>query len=105
VYRFLSNEVGAYLPDYHTVTIWHLRDLAAGTRRIIPVAEVRVIQLPHYTGLEISAIVEWATRHNNGEAMQALPEREAEVLKLPRSYIGNVIRTIGGPTFLAWTKQ
>jgi hypothetical protein len=88
-----------------TVTIIHLRDLASGKRRIIPVADVRVIQLPHYIGLEIASILKWATNHNGGVAMQALPEREAEVFKLPRSYIANVIRTIAGVPFKDWTKQ
>ena len=32
VYRFLATEVGCLLPDYNVVTIWHLRDLAAGKR-------------------------------------------------------------------------
>ena len=35
VYRFLAGEVGAYLADYDVVTIWHLRDLAAGKRKLI----------------------------------------------------------------------
>lgn len=35
VYRFLSSEVQAYLPDYDNVTVWHLRDMAAGRRTII----------------------------------------------------------------------
>ena len=35
VYRFLSSEVKAYLPSYETVTIWHLRDLASGKKRLL----------------------------------------------------------------------
>ena len=29
VYRFLVTEAMVYLPPYETVTIWHLKDLAA----------------------------------------------------------------------------
>ena len=43
VFRFLSFEVGAYLPSYDSVTIWHLKDLAAGRRKIIKAASVKTI--------------------------------------------------------------
>ena len=32
IYRFLTAEVKCYLGDFETMTIWHLRDLAAGDR-------------------------------------------------------------------------
>ena len=35
VFRFLSFDVGAYLPPYGAVTVWHLRDLAGGKRKFI----------------------------------------------------------------------
>ena len=43
VYRFLSSEVKAYLPSYETVTVWHLRDLAMGVKRIIYSDKVKLI--------------------------------------------------------------
>lgn len=43
VYRLLSFEVGAYLPPYDTVTVWHLRDLACGKRTIIKSTAVKTI--------------------------------------------------------------
>jgi len=30
VYQFLAFDVGAYLPSFDSVTIWHLRDLGSG---------------------------------------------------------------------------
>ena len=32
IYRFLQSEVHAYLGEYQTMTVWHLRDLVAGDR-------------------------------------------------------------------------
>jgi hypothetical protein len=32
VWRFLTTEAKVYLPSYATVTIWHMRDLSAGTK-------------------------------------------------------------------------
>ena len=39
------------------------------------------------------------------EVMKALPIVEKEILKLPRSYIGNVIHTIVGDPFNQWVQQ
>ena len=34
VYRFLVTEVMIYLPPYETVTIWHMKDIAAGIKKV-----------------------------------------------------------------------
>lgn len=34
VYRFLATEAMVYLPSYDTVTIWHLKELASGKKRV-----------------------------------------------------------------------
>ena len=34
IYRFLATEAMVYLPPYQTVTIWHLKDLAASTEKV-----------------------------------------------------------------------
>ena len=36
IYRFLTVEVRIYLPDYRTVTIWHLKELASGEKIVSP---------------------------------------------------------------------
>ena len=46
VYRFLASDVKAYLPDVHTVTAWHLRDLAASKKMIVPSNNVRFLNVP-----------------------------------------------------------
>ena len=34
VWRFLSTEAKIYLPPYTTVTIWHMKDLASGSKKV-----------------------------------------------------------------------
>ena len=75
------------------MTIWHLRDLAAGDRQIIKSENVKYISIPNYTGLKIEKMVEFA--RNYPTAMQALPI-EAEIKQLHRQYLANVIYTIVG---------
>ena len=36
VYLFMVNRVGAYLPPIHSVTIYHLRDLMSGAKKVSP---------------------------------------------------------------------
>jgi len=64
--------------------VFHLRDLCSNKRRRIHCDDVKVIQLPHFKGLKIEELLGWAEQHNNGVAMQALPEVRQEILKLPR---------------------
>ena len=46
VYRFMASEVRCYLPSYDTVTIFHLKDLACGSRKIIYSKDVLIYQVP-----------------------------------------------------------
>ena len=34
IYRPIANEAMIYLPPYQTVTIWHLKELAASTKKV-----------------------------------------------------------------------
>ena len=56
-WRFVACDVGAYLPDYESVTIWHLRDLASGTRKIIKCTDVKTIHVPQFEGLKIETML------------------------------------------------
>jgi len=60
VFRFLSHDIGAYLSSYETMTIFHLRDLMYGLRKRIKAADVKVITVPHFKGLKVQAMFEWA---------------------------------------------
>ena len=99
VYRFLSSEVRAYLPSYETVTVWHLRDLAMGVKRIIPCDDVKVIDVPQFEGLSIQDIFTFA--QNDRDVERALPPSK-EIQKLSRGYLANVIHTILGQNFQNW---
>ena len=41
----------------------HLRDLAAGNKRIIKSDQVKVITIPQYEGLKVESILEFALSH------------------------------------------
>ena len=57
-----------------------------------------------YEGLTIEDMLNFAGNHRS--IMEALPVVEKEILKLPRSYIANVINTIISPddAFRLWVK-
>ena len=50
-------------------------------------------------------MLEWAEQHEKGKAMEALPITDKERLKLPRSYIINVIFTLVGKPFQEWAEK
>jgi len=89
----------------HTVTTWHLRDLCSNQRRRISCDQVHVIQVPYFDNLSIEDFIEYAEGHPNREAMRALPSERKEILKLPRAYIANVIKTIIGQDFEDWVRE
>ena len=93
------------MPGYENVTIYHLRDLVSNRRKIVKCEDVKVLQVPHFEHLSIEDMHEFASSHNGGAAMLALPESRKEVLRLPRAYIANVIYSETGEPFLEWMKQ
>ena len=99
VYRFLSSEVRAYLSSYETMTVYHLRDLFSGKKRIIISKDVKHISIPYFEGLKIEAMLRFANRHPI--VLLRLPV-EKEILQLPRQYIANVIYTMVGSPFSDW---
>jgi hypothetical protein len=82
--------------------VWHLRDLAAGKRTRITCKESQRMQLPHYDGLTIDAILNYARVVGGARVMKALPEEESEINHLPRNYIASVIYTLVGQPFSDW---
>ena len=59
VYHFLTHEVGAYLPSYDTVTVWHMRDLVSGKRLRIKAKEIKHLNVPQYEDLKIEEFFKW----------------------------------------------
>ena len=74
-----------------------MRDLAAGRRRRIKEVNVRHITIPHFEGLKIEAMLDYASIFQ--EVMEALPTVERERMKLPRPYMANLIYTLVGEPF------
>ena len=94
VYRFLATEVGAYLPEYAVATIWHLRDISAGKRRLILAKVIQLLFVTQLEGLKIETMLLFGSQYP--EVMRALPIVEHERLKLHRQYIANVTYTLAG---------
>ena len=82
VYRFLAFDCGLYLPPLPNVTIWHLRDLAAGRRRIISASAVKTVFVPHFEGINVQTMLNHSK--NIPAVTEALPVEPREVEKLPR---------------------
>ena len=38
VWRFLTCEAKVFLPPYGTVTIWHMKDLASGVKKVTTIS-------------------------------------------------------------------
>jgi hypothetical protein len=85
------------------MTIFHLRDLISGKRKRIKAADVKVITVPHFKGLKVEAMFNWATNHE--EVMKAFPSVHREREDLPRPYVANVINTIKAAEFGAWVNK
>ena len=102
VYRFLATEVGAYLPDYKVCTIWHLKDIAAGKRRLILSKNAKQTFVPQFEGLNKEDMLKFAAAYP--QVAEALPAEAREVDKLHRQYIANVIYTIAGAPFHQWVE-
>ena len=94
IFRFLSTEVGIYLPHRNHITIWHLRDLAAGRRRIVKNSDVKVIDVPYFEGLTVSNMLRFSKDYPS--VSEALPIEHKKIDKLPRPYVANIIYTLVG---------
>ena len=88
------------MSSYETITIFHLRDLATGKRSIIKCVDVKVFTIPHYKGLTIETMLEFASDYD--KISQALPSESREVMKLARAYVANIIYTLVDQAFADW---
>ena len=97
VYRFLTHDVGAYLSSYETMTVFHMKDLVNGKRKMIKAKDIKHVTVPQFEGLSIKDLLEFAKPYD--EVLAALPLVKTEIDKLPRQYIANIISTIVGKVF------
>ena len=101
IWFFLTVDFKAYLPSYETVTIYHLKDLVSGKKKVIKSTAIKHLQVPQYEGLQIKHLLEQAKMSQ--EILDRLP-CEKEIKKLPKQYIINIIYTIVGQQFAEWVK-
>ena len=64
---------------------------------------VKVLQVPHFFGLTLETMLDYAAR--SIQVMNCLPSLEREIKKLPRAYIANVIYTCLGEPFKVWVNE
>ena len=102
MYRFLSTEVGAFLPPFENVTVWHLRDIQSGAKKRIKSDQARHINVPMFEGLAIEDMQAFASAYP--QVARYFPI-DKEMKKLPRSYIANLIYTVVGSAFAKWVEQ
>ena len=48
IYNFLACDVGIYLPPYDNVTIYFLKDLMNGRKKMLRTTTIRTIHIPMY---------------------------------------------------------
>ena len=104
IYNFLACDVGVFLPPYDNVTIYFLKDLMAGRKKMISTKMVKTIHIPQYEGLGVKEILRFLD-DNHPNIFIYLPEREIELPKTPKQWIGNVISSMLGDRFNSWVQQ
>ena len=60
LYRFCASEVKMYVDEYEHMTIFHLRDMVSNKKKRILAVAVKHINVPHYEGLSIKDVLDWA---------------------------------------------
>ena len=84
------------------MTVWHLRDLATGSKKYIKSEKVRVMNVPQFEGLCTADILKFSESYP--AVAQHLPLAK-EIAKLPRQYIINIVFSIVGQPFDHWVKS
>jgi hypothetical protein len=103
VYRFLASECDCFLDQPQSHTIFHLKDIVSGKRRMLKSTEVKHLFVPQFDSLSTAKMLNWAKAHP--EVFQALPRVQAEIEMLHRQYVVNVIYTIVGESFADWVQE
>ena len=60
VWDFLTQGCGAYCPHKDTCTIWHLRDMANGSKRYFKAKDIQHLYVPQYDSLTLEKMTDWA---------------------------------------------
>ena len=82
------------------MTVWHMKDLVNGKRKLLKSKDIKHVDIPQFEGLAIKDLLQFAEPYK--DVVMALPMTKVEVDKLPRQYIANIINTIVGRPFADW---
>ena len=82
----MSHDCNAFVPSYGTVSIYHLKDLAAGTKRRLSNEGLRNINVPYFDKLTLETMLDYAEK--NEEVMAYLPAVKRERTRLSIEYVG-----------------
>ena len=85
------------------MTVWHMKDLVNGKRKLLKSKDIKHVDIPQFEGLAIKDLLQFAEPYK--DVVMALPMTKVEVDKLPRQYIANVIYTIVGEAFATWVHR
>jgi len=99
----MTAEVKAFLPSYETVTIFHLKDLACGKRKILKNENAKSYEAPHYEGIAIDDMLHFAKQYQ--DVRKYLPAEKREIEKLPRKYVSSLLFSLIGVPFDAWVQR
>jgi len=75
----------------------------SGKRKRIKAVDVKVIQVPHFKGLKLETMFEFAAEY--ADVMKAFPSVQRERDDLPRPYVANVINTLKTEEFARWVNR
>ena len=56
----MATQCKCYLPTYHHVSIWHLKDLATGKTTRLPADRAMHLNVPYYESLTVEKMLEFA---------------------------------------------
>ena len=82
------------------MSIYHLKDIISGNRQSIKSKDVKFVHVPHFQGLSVENMLEFAKPYTN--VHQILPSQQGEIENLHRGCIANVIYTVAGDDFTDW---
>ena len=91
-----------YLPPFHTVTIYFLKDLIVGKRKFVRMERVNHIYVPAYVTLKLEEIFSFFMQH---EAVIAYMSDDKELRRMPKQWVCNVGATIIGQPFIDWCAE
>jgi hypothetical protein len=79
IYRWVTHDLGLFVPPYDVVTVWHLKDLAACKRSRIRNKDIDRAEVPYFEGLTVPNMIEWAASWQQGMIMGFLPAADGEI--------------------------